>query len=367
MNILIDKSTLQNSIFLAGKFVMNKFASTTHLQGVLIKAEKNQLHIVSTDLNLYYHKKIKIKESGTAKIIIEPKTLIEYLSFLPSGEIELEIKENQLIIKKEKDRGVFPIIEAVDFPPLPRTEKEKGQKINIAFLIKNLPLVLFSSSTDESRPPLTGINFLTQDNELLMVSTDGFRLSLVRKNKEIEIPEILIPGRFLEEVLKEAKEEKEIELYYSKHERVVLFKVGNSNFYSRLIEGEFPDFEKVIPTEYKTRATFEREDFLQKVRRVAVFAREYSNIIICEIKKGGIHISPKTEEKTLGSEAFQEAEIEGEDQKVAFNFRFIFDLLNNIKGKRINMEVLRSDAPVVFKEDGKKDFVHIIMPIRISG
>ena len=367
MNILIDKDTLHNVVSLASKFTINKFTTTTHLQGVLIKAEKKELHIVATDLNLYFHKKIKIKESGTLRVVIEPKTLIEYLSFLPAGKINVEVKNNQFIVIKDKDRGVFPIIEAADFPPLPKTEKEESQKINVPFLSKSLSQVLFAASTDESRPALTGINFLTQDSELLIVSTDGFRLSLVRKNKEIDIPEILIPGRFLEEVLKEAKEEKDVFLHYSEGDKTVLFKVGDTSFYSRLIEGEFPAFEKVIPSESKTTVLLDREEFLQKIRRVAVFAREYSNIIIVEVKKEGVFISPKTDSGVSGSSAFQEADVDGEEQKIAFNFRFVYDFLNNSKAKKISMNILRSDAPIVFKEDGKKDFIHIIMPIRINA
>src|SRR3989344_6197678 len=98
MNILIDKDTFQYAITLASKFTISKFTTTTHLQGVLIKAENKQLHIVSTDLNLYFHKTIKIKEAGALRVVIEPKTIIEYLSFLESGNIEIEIKNNQLIV-----------------------------------------------------------------------------------------------------------------------------------------------------------------------------------------------------------------------------------------------------------------------------
>lgn len=366
MNILIDKETLYEAVSLASRFTINKFTTTTHLQGVLIKTEKKELHIIATDLNAYFHKKIKIVESGPLRVVIEPRTLIEYLSFLPSGKIKIEVKNNQFIVTKDADKGVFPIIEVADYPPLPKTEKETGQKINVAFLNKTLPQVLFSASTDDSRPALTGINFLTQDNDLLMVSTDGFRLSLVRKNKDIEIPEVLIPGRFLEEVLKEAKDEKDVMFYHSEEEKTVLFKVGDTSFYTRLIEGEFPAFEKVVPSESKTQAVFNREEFLQKIRRVAVFAREYSNIIIVEVKKDGINISPKTDSGVSGSSATQEADVDGEEQKIAFNFRFLYDFLNNSKAKKINMDILRPDAPIVFREDDKKDFVHIIMPIRIN-
>ena len=168
-------------------------------------------------------------------------------------------------------------------------------------------------------------------------------------------------------MLKEAKNEKEIFLYYSEKEKTILFTVGQKEFYSRLIEGDFPPFEKVIPSESKTKITVDREELLQKVRLVSVFARDYSNIIICEVKKDGIHISPKVDGGIEGSTAFQDAEVDGIEQKIAFNFRFVNDFLSTVRAKKIIIEILRPDAPVVFKEEGKTNFIHIIMPIRISA
>ena len=192
MNILIDKETLQDVLLLASKFTTSRFTTTTHLQGVLIKNENNELHFISTNLNVFFHTKIKIKEKIKTNIIVDPKRIIEFLSFLPTGKVQLEIKEKNLLITKEKNKGVFPITEAVDFPELPKLEKEKKQIIKTDFLLKNLPQVLFSTSQDETRPALTGVNFLTQDQNLLMVSTDGFRLSLIKTTKDIEMPQTLI-------------------------------------------------------------------------------------------------------------------------------------------------------------------------------
>ena len=367
MNILIEKETLQEVLSLSSKFTTNRFTTTTQLQGVLIKGEEKELSFTSTDLNVFFHTKRKIKDKIKTSIIVDPKKVIEFLSFLPSGKINIEIKEKSLIITKEKNKGVFTIIQAADFPEPPNLEKEKKQTVKTDFLLKNLPNVLFSASQDETRPALTGVNFLTQDQNLLIVSTDGFRLSLVKTEKNIDVPQTIISGRFLEDVLREIKNEKEAFLYYSEKEKTALFRVGDKDFYSRVIEGEFPPFEKVIPQETKTKITTEREDFLQKIKLVSVFARDYSNIIICDVKKDGVFISPKVEAGAEGSSAFQDCEVEGEEQKIAFNFKFLNDFLLTARSKKISIEVLRPDAPVVFKEEGKKDFIHIIMPIRINA
>jgi DNA polymerase-3 subunit beta len=161
------------------------------------------------------------------------------------------------------------------------------------------------------------------------------------------------------------REEKEAVFQFSKTEKVVAVRSGENEFYTRLIEGEYPPFEKVIPQEIKTKAVLDREELLRNIKIASVFAREFSNIIIFEFEKDGLRLVPKTD-SAAENEAFQEADITGESQKVALNSKFVLDALNNLDSKNITIEVLRPDAPVVFKIEDKKNFLHIIMPIRIQ-
>src|SRR3990170_820860 len=140
-----------------------------------------------------------------------------------------------MFIKAEKTKGRFPLINAGDFPMPPKIE-EKTQKIKTEFLTRNLPLVLFSASADETRPALSGINFLTNE-ELVLVATDGFRLSLVKTKKEAKLPSVIIPADFLREIIHLGKDEKEVYFSYSAKEKAIRFRLGETEFYSRLIEG----------------------------------------------------------------------------------------------------------------------------------
>ena len=364
MKLNLNKDILLEKLLFASRFTSSRLSSLPTLQGVLLKGEKNLIHFYSTNLNSYYHTVIKTQEPVQFEIVIEAKKANEFISLLSSKEIEVEIKEKQIIISQERTRGEFPIIISKDFP-LPPTIDEQPQKINTRFFSESLPLILFSTATDETRPVLTGVNISSQEEGLLMVTTDGFRLSLLKLKKETPFPSFIIPASFLSEVVYFSKGEKEVFFNYSPQEKIVRLKIGNNDLYSRLIDGEYPPFEKVIPTEKKTTIELDKEELLKNIKLISIFARDFSNIIIIQTTKGGIQLKPKTgaEDHNI---TFQEARVKGEEQKIAFNFKFLIDFLNHLSGKKITIELLRADAPAVFRIDNNPDFLHIIMPVRIQ-
>lgn len=364
MKINVQKDLLLEKFGLASKFISNKLSSLTTLQGILLKGEKNKLHIYSTNLTSYVHTVIAIQTEEVFEAIVEPKKIVEFLQFLNSGKIEIELKDKQIIISQNKTKGNFPLIISDEFP-LPPEIKDKGQVLDAPFLNKNLPLILFATSSDDTRPALTGVNFIESDDDLIMVSTDGFRLSLIKTKKRDEIPSMLVSGDFLEELLRLIKDEKEIIFSYLKNEKMIYFKVGDTQLYSRLIEGEFPPYERVIPTESKTSVLLNREEFLRNIKIISVFARDFSNVVVCEFKKDGLYLRPK-KDNNVGNSAFQEIEIKGDEQKVAFNYKFVLDLLNNVNVKTLKIEILRPEAPIIFKSEENPNFLHIIMPVRIQ-
>lgn len=349
---------------LSSKFSSNRLSSISALQGILIEGDKNKLNFYSTNLSLFFHGSIKAESTTPFKIIVEPKKIVEFLSLLKEEALEVEIKENMITLIQGKTTGSFSLIKQADFP-LPPAVKEEERKIKTGFLAKNLPLVLFSAAHDEARPALTGVNFLELEDQLCLVSTDGFRLSLVKTKKTEEFPNVLVPAEFLGEVVRQFKGEEEVFFNYSKEEKIIVFRVGENRFYSRLIEGDFPPFERVIPAEKKTTVTLNKDELLRNIKVISIFAREASNIIVCEFGKNELSLKPKTE---TGEEnrAKQEINLEGEPQKVAFNYRFLLDFLNNCSEQELTIEILRPDAPVVFKTEKNKEFLHIIMPVRLQ-
>jgi DNA polymerase sliding clamp subunit (PCNA homolog) len=200
-----------------------------------------------------------------------------------------------------------------------------------------------------------------------LVGTDGFRLSLLKTKKEVDFPNLIVDSGFLNEVLYFIDKEEEVGFSYLEKEKTLYFQIEDNDLYSRIIEGDYPPFEKVIPAqEGKTKVFVDKESFLRNLKLISVFTRDFSNVVIFDIKKDGVYLRPKTEEEKNNNQAFLEAQVRGEEVKVAFNHKFLIDFLNHFKQKELVFEIIRPDAPVVFKDPEKDNFLHIIMPVRIQ-
>lgn len=363
------KFQIQKEVFLlkltqAIKFLPTKLFSSQSLQGVYLKTEKGTLHLYSSNLSSYFHTQIKADVEAGINIIVDPRKILEFVGLFDVVKIDIELGEKQVAITDGKTKGSFPVIVASDYP-LPPVQKGKGQKIKTEFLQKELPLVLFAASQDESRPALNGVQFLAQEETLTLVTTDGFRLSLLKTSREQNLPSINVPSGFLSDALSFIKSEKEIVFDYLEEEKMILFKLEEVELYSRLIQGDFPPYEKVIPTQTTTTVVLNRKDLERNTKLVSVFARDYSNVIVLEFRKTGLQIRPKTE-GNKDDVAQQDIKIEGEEQKIAFNYKYLLEFLARAQGEKIKIEILRADAPVVFRIEEEQNFLHIIMPVRIQ-
>ena len=364
--VKFDRDIILNVINTASKFTSNKLNISDALQGIYILFNEKKVDIYATNLTTFYHSHLNTTTSLKNKgVIIEPRKIIEFLQLLQPGAVIIELKEKQFAVTQDKTKGVFPIILSDEFPFPPRLE-EKSLEMSKSFLTDNLPFILFTSSTDDARPILTGVNFVATDDELAIVSTDGFRLSLVKEKRKGLISSMIIPAEFLQEVLKAIKNAKKVSFTHSSKEKIIVFNIDDEEFYSRLIDGEFPPYERVIPAEFKTKAVLNHEEFLRNTKLISIFARDYSNVILYEFGKDGLTLKPK-EEGGKENKTVQDIVFEGEPQKVAFNYKYVIDFLNHINTKEIIVEILRPDAPVVFKAKGNEAFIHIIMPVRIQA
>lgn len=363
MKISIPKRFFYEKLSIANHFSMSKISSLPILQGVLLRFSKNLLEIVATDLNDFFYTRLKIENKEEKEFIVDGKKIVEFLSFFSEGNIDVEVEEKKMVISEKKTRGVFEIHSASDFPTLPKTN---GKKIVIdeKTIKEKLPLVIFAASKDETRPALSGVNFVVKENIYYIVATDGFRLSLFYEEKKDSIPSMIVSAGLLNEIVRLFKKG-EVNLYFSEENKTVKFEIAKDEIIiiSRAIEGEFPPFEKVIPKETKTKITLDKDEFLRNIKQVSIFARNQSNIVFFEIKKDGVYLRPKNKEEK-GTVVYQEGRTEGEEQKVAFNYKFIIDLLLNLKTKEVIFEMNQPYSPCVFRSPKTEGFLHVVMPIR---
>ncbi len=363
MKLVLNKDILLEKLIIANNFVSQKISSSNILQGVCFVGEKNKINLFSTNLNQFYKTSIKTQTENFT-FVLSPKELIEFLSLLKPGNIQMEIEEKKVLVKQEKTVGSFPLLEFSDYPQIIKQPKEK-QKIKFSQLFNSLDLLLFSVSRDDFRPVLTGCYFVSKEDELVLVTTDGFRLSLLKTENIINWPTMIVPADFLLTLRRIIKTE-DLLISYIEDEKMIFVQSDDDLFYSRTIEGDFPPYEKVIPTTKETEVVVDKEEFLRAIKIVSIFFRNQTNVIILEVKKDRLILRPKTDVSDNNTEV--DAKTQGLEMSVAFNYKFLLDFLRHVPSseKEIVISLVRTDAPVVFSLPNLSSYLHIIMPVRVQ-
>jgi len=364
----VDKNSFIKNLSLATDFSSTKLTNVSLLQGVLLRMRKNTITFFATDLNKYVKTSLDTTNKESLDIVIEPKKLLDFLSLIPSTEVRMEFDEKKVTVISGRTKGTFATINEKGEFPLPPEEAKDKKPLTRKILAEIEKKVLFAASVDRSRPVLSGVEIGGQDGELTVVATDGFRLSFLKIKNPLDLNPIVVSASFLRDVFHYLKKEKDVEnvsFGIIEKEKMVTFSLGRTVFYSRLIEGEFPSYEKVIPQETKTEVFLQRSVFEKNIKLASVFVRDYSNILILNFKKEGLYIRPK--DNSQESVVFQEIQIEGEEQEIAFNYRFLLDFTKNIDQEKISIRLVKRDAPAVFMVKGDEDLIHLIMPIRMDN
>lgn len=341
------------------------------LLNILIQAENGQVTLSSTDLEIGIHVTLPAEIEEEGGTTVPAKTFTELVQSLPNEKITLTTADTSLVVQSKKTKSSFQTISKEEFPKLFEEKGELLAKMSVAELKKDGSLVVFSASQDTARPALSGILMKKEGEGFLLVATDGYRLSL----KHHAVPEqfgvtaseqgIIIPARVFREVLSMKEEENEVSIFIGKNSNQILFERGGVQLIGRLIEAEFPNYERIIPSDHATVGGFDREELLKAVKICSIFAREAANIITLSLRKDRIIVSSQT--PSLGENTAEvEATLSGEENDIAFNARYLLDALSNIDAQDLLFEMTGPLNPGVFKIKDDASFLHLIMPIRIQ-
>lgn len=365
MNISVSTKTLTDMFLKASLFTMDKINAVPILQQGLLRIKKGTLSLQTTNLTDFFYTETDVeKQKEEAVSCFDLKKAKEFILYIKSKQVDLFFEKNTLIISSGKTKGVFQTTQADDFPPQPEPTGEK-QPVQNKELFNACQKVFFSSSKDISRPVLSGICFVSKEQQGALVTTDGFRLSIYKTKKPFfpKREKIIISSKTLSDSVKLFDGE-EIDLIVDEEKKLVEIKQGKTKLSTRIIEGEFPPYERVLPRkEARTTIKTDKEELINNIKTSAVFVQESSGVLYFKISKDGLYIQPKNTKETK-SEVFQEIEFSGEEQKIGFNYRYILDYLLHASGKTIVFEMNDPNSPGVFKTEEEKNFIHIIMPIR---
>lgn len=337
------------------------------LANVLIQVDKNTLKLSATNLEIGVVKSLDVEVEEEGEVTIPARLFSEVIANLGGEKITIIGNEAQIQVSTPSFSSTINGIASTEFPTIPLSGKET-LKVNIKNLLTSVPEVLFASAIDEARPVLTGILTEFKAKSLELVATDGYRLA----HKTVSIEQsgdfkALVPRKTFEELMRLFSEEnaEEVLISSSDDQNQVIFKFGRTELSSRLIEGTYPNWEKIIPTDFKSKITVDRQEFLKSVKLASVFARSEANIVKLTNKPDKLILSSSARE--MGSQTKEVvSNSEGEELEIAFNTKFLIDVLNAIHTSNVYIQLSGNLSAAVLKPNGEEGVEYIIMPVNLS-
>ncbi|VAW31701.1 DNA polymerase III beta subunit [hydrothermal vent metagenome] len=347
------------------------------LANVLLETDNGRLKLSATNLEVVVTAWIGAKVEEEGAITIPARTFSDFVGALPQDQVDLTLNEQTQTIHIACARTEANIkgIDAQEFPLVPKPDEENRIRVETAVLKQMISQVALAAATDDTRPTLTGVSTHFEDSKMLMAATDGFRLSLRSAHipGHVEKPiDIIIPARALLELVRISGNDDDV-IYISLPEgrNQVVFDLGNVVLVSQLINETFPDYTPIIPKNSLTRTIMSTAEFRKACKTAEIFAREASHTARIRIEPGdelspGSAVIAATSAETGDNVAQIDANVDGEAIEIAFNVKYMTDVLNVIDTPQVALETTNPTEPGVIKPVGDNDFVHIIMPMHFG-
>ena len=344
---------------------------------VLLATDQSRLKLVATNLEMAISCWIgsKIEEEGA--ITVPARLLSEFISSLPNDKVDIGLPARSKTIKLKCARFEARIsgIDAKDFPPVPEIKDGISTKVEVEALRQGISRVVFATAIDESRPVLTGVNAEFDGEQLTLAAADGFRLAVYKLPLAEPVKEkttIIIPARALNELNRLIGDQEEaITITVDTSKSQILFSLKNIELVSQLVQGSFPEYSQLIPQSFNTRAVVDVPQFQMATRTASIFARDGGGIVRLvatpgsETTPGKLTISARSEE--LGDDVGDiDAAVQGDEAKIAFNGKYLTDVLGVLSEAQVALEVTSPSSPGIIRPVGTDNYIHVIMPMFVQ-
>ncbi len=344
---------------------------------VLLATDESRLKLVATNLEMAISCWIgaKIEEEGS--ITVPARLLTEFISSLPSERVDINLSPGTktLGLKCARFEARISGVDAKDFPPIPTVDDGINTKVEVDAFRQGIGQVVFTAATEESRPVLTGVNVELDGNNMTLAAADGFRLAVYKlpvSSPVSEKNEVIIPAKTLAELNRLMVDQEEpVEILVNLNKSQALFRLKSVELVSQLVQGAFPKYSQLIPESYNNRAVVDVSSFLRATRTASIFARDGSGIVRLIISPGGelgqgkVNVSARSEE--IGDDFGEiDATVEGEEARIAFNGKYLIDVLNVLREEQVALETTNPSSPGVIRPVGVDNYVHVIMPMFVQ-
>jgi len=344
---------------------------------VLLATDQSRLKLVATNLEMAISCWIgaKVEEEGT--ITVPARLLTEFVNSLPSERVDISLspRTKTLGLKCARFEARISGVDAKDFPPIPRVDEGITTKVEVDALRQGITHIIFAAATEESRPVLTGVDAQFDGDLLTLAAADGFRLAVYKLPLAVPVSqktEVIIPARTLAELNRLMVDEEEaVEITVNPKKSQALFRLKNIELVSQLVQGTFPQYTQLIPQSYTTRAVVSVAEFLRAAKTASIFARDGSGIVRLvialgsELTPGKMTVSARSEE--IGDDVGEiDAIVEGEEAKIAFNGKYLIDVISVLHEAQVALETTNPSSPGVVRPVGVDNYIHVIMPMFVQ-
>ncbi|WP_026584872.1 DNA polymerase III subunit beta [Bacillus sp. J33] len=376
MRFIIQRDRLVQSV----QDVMKAVTSRTTipiLTGIKIVASEEGVTLTGSDSDISIESFIPKEDDGNeiveirqpGAIVLQARFFSEIVKKLPTDSVEIHVENHlQTVIRSGKSEFNLNGLDAEEYPHLPQIEEENVFKIPTDLLKAMIRQTVFAVSTSETRPILTGVNWRMENGTLTCIATDSHRLALRKAQIETNASEnynVVIPGKSLSELSKILDDNNDlIDIVITENQ--VLFKAEHLLFFSRLLEGNYPDTSRLIPTDSKTDVVVNTKEFLQAIDRASLLAKEGRNNVVklSTIEGGFVEISSNTPEIGKVVEEVQSKSVEGEELKISFSAKFMMDALKALEGTEIAISFTGAMRPFIIKPLNDDSILQLILPVR---
>jgi len=344
---------------------------------VLLATEQSRLKLAATNLEMAISCWIGAKVEEEGAITVPARLLSEFIGSLPSDKVDISLspQTRTLGLKCARFEARISGVDAKDFPPIPKVEEGITTKVEVEALRQGIAQVVFAAATEESRPVLTGVDAEFDGDLLTLAAADGFRLAVYKLPVTVPVSqktEVIIPARTLAELNRlMAEQEEAVEITVNPNKSQALFRLKNIELVSQLVQGTFPQYAQLIPQSYNTRVVVDVAQFLRATKTASIFARDGSGIVRLVIAPGGeltpgkVIVSARSEE--VGDDVGEiDAIVEGEEAKIAFNGKYLTDVLSVLREAQVALETTNSSSPGVVRPVGVDNYIHVVMPMFVQ-
>ncbi len=362
MKLQVTQENLAKALNTVAK-VANSRGTLPILSNVLLKTVGTRLSIAATNLDIAITSFVGSKVGSEGSVTVPGRLMQDFISSLPSGVVDLSLDNNKLHIETGQYSSTINGTAAEEFPVMPAIKNGNKWKISSKLLKDGLGQIIVAASNDEARPVLTGVYLHTKNGGLFAVATDSYRLAEKELAKTPQEISLLIPASALNELLRILPDGDE-PIQVTSDEQQVSFKVGDVEMVTRLIEGDYPDYEKLIPDKFETQATLDLHDFTNVTKVSSLFARESAGSVTISADQTKKQLTIESIASQLGeNKASASAKITG-GGSITLNSRYLLDALNVMTGGTVNFGFNGKLEPCTLTAGNSKDYLHVIMPLK---